>query len=214
MFSSFSNSARLSQYYKPPIASIAVQTGVQQISNSLISFSTVGTSGTATVSGQIGALAYRNGTYNCSSSTIYTNSAYSAGFAFNVGAFTNGNAWASYGTDYNAGAYLNAVSTTVSGTAYTGDYLQIQFPYSFICKSFSSGPHPATNTVFVTQCIIAGSNDGSSWSLLGIINTATYTGLNLSLASNSTSYSYYRFICHTVTTNSTVAILSKVVLMS
>jgi hypothetical protein len=196
MFSSFSNSLSMVKYNRRP---------VQQIPNSLISFSTTtATSGTATVSGQTGSLAYRNGTYNCSASTCYSNGAtWASGSAFNVGAKSLNNAWGS-GSNYRnlTGLYVGSVSTIVSGTAYNGDWLQIQFPYSFLLKSCSWGPHPQTNTAFDTSTVIGGSTDGVTWNLLGTFNSSTYNGNNHTLPSNTVTYQYYRFITITESINS------------
>jgi len=111
------------------------------------------------------------------------------------------NAWTTNGTPYNtstgeytAGTYL----TTVSGTDYGGEYLQIQTPHKiqptlFKLASYTSGGRQPTAGVF------AGSNDGSTWDLLksysGVTSWTQGTYNEITPDTNtSNSYKYFRLI--------------------
>eukprot|EP00798_Chlamydomonas_sp_ICE-L_P023684 gene23684-9224_t len=78
-------------------------------------------------------LTYGNGTYTVSMSTVYANGyeTYRA-FDSNTGTFS------ATGQFYNVttGAYTGTKSTTVSGTVYNGEWIQMQFPTSFTLKGY------------------------------------------------------------------------------
>jgi hypothetical protein len=118
--------------------------------------------GTSIVSGSYIASASSN--YIGNLSTISSN-------AFN---FT-GNIWHSALT-YSSGAYTGAVTTTVSGTSYSGEWLQLQAPNALQLSSFSIYPRQDGNGFALRSpknFVMAGSNNGSTWDLLH-----TATGVN------------------------------------
>lgn len=95
---------------------------------------------------------------------------------------------------YTGGTYF----TTVSGTSYGGEYVQLQLPNAVVIKGFKIY-YPVDNVCGLMRAVLAGSNDGSTWTLIYTLNhgdtrptqqtNATYS------FTNTTSYSYYRFIC-------------------
>jgi hypothetical protein len=112
-----------------------------------------------------------------------------------------GRMWHS-GINYSSGPYTGAVTTTVSGTSYAGDYLQLQTPNPLVLRSFSIYPRQdggLWSTRSPKNFVMAGSNDNSTWYLLH-----TATGVNDWSASekyfvcNGTSvaskYSYFRLV--------------------
>lgn len=105
-------------------------------------------------------------------------------------------AWSLYNS--TTGAYIGGVSTIVSGVSYSGEWLQIQLPrairlfnYTITCRSgYVSSQSPNT-------WVIAGSNDGSTWTLLDTeTNISTWDSLRLVFnVNNSGAYTYFRMIC-------------------
>ena len=116
-----------------------------------------------------------SGSYTASASTVFNNSlADVPSYAFNdsLKNTINDTQWHS-GINYNSGPYTGAVTTTVSGTSYAGDWLQLQTPNPLVLRSFSIYPRQASS-LFSTNSprnfVMAGSNDNSTWYLL---HTAT-----------------------------------------
>jgi hypothetical protein len=122
-------------------------------------------------------------------------------------AFTNNtdaeSIYASAQPVYNttSGVYNGSVTTTVSGTSYAGEWLQIQLPYAIsltdytiICRAnYETTQSPNT-------WVIAGSNDGSSWVLLDIESnisnwSSTLRRQNFKVGNTSNRYLYFRMIC-------------------
>jgi hypothetical protein len=155
----------------------------------------------------------KNGLYIVSSSSIY-NSDFNAFKSFNglitdnawlsaSGSYVNNAASASSGTAYSSGAF----STTISGTAYVGEWLQIQLPSAITLASYDllgrlSDQGKTTPKIWY----IAGSNDGSTWTMIDSQNVSssfwtTYfnskTAKNLTVSSGL-SYSYYRIVVNAI----------------
>ena len=112
-----------------------------------------------------------------------------------------GRMWHS-GINYSSGPYTGAVTTTVSGTSYAGDYLQLQTPNPLVLRSFSIYPRQDGgfwSTRSPKNFVMAGSNDNSTWYLL---HTATgvsdWTASEKYFVCNGTSvaskYSYFRLV--------------------
>lgn len=149
---------------------------------------------TNSVSGQT----YGNGTYIVSASTEYSGT----GVEWAYDAFQSQSLWwTTSGTSYNASSpysYSGAVSTTISGSAYAGEWLQIQLPnpvtvytYTMYTRSYSLTRGPNTFK-------LAGSTDGTTWTLVD-----TQTGISWTASGNTFtcaspgSYSYYRLVVNT-----------------
>ena len=108
---------------------------------------------------------------------------------------------ASYSTV--TGLYTGAVTTVVSGTTYSGEWVQLKLPYAIYLTSYYrlAALLPASRNE--TSHIFAGSNDGTTWTLLNSASQPQYTSstnINLNV---TTAYSYYRLIALSVNTNST-----------
>jgi hypothetical protein len=162
---------------------------------------------------------YGNGLYETSASSFFFDSANPSNskqtlFPYNAFSKTvaDSSHWPAYSWtpstfNYNGGAtpyrtYGGTASTNIiSGgitTAYKGEWLQIKMPTSiavqyYIIQAFS----PRGPSIFV----IAGSNDGSNWSMLDYQdvgsswNTAdTMQSITFSIQNNYISYQYYRFV--------------------
>jgi len=176
-----------------------------------------------------------NGTYYTTSSSALNSTAYSTptdtttsgpheyGFSCFEGCFMNpssggfgGNyyCWISNTTSYSQASpytYNGGIfSTTVSGTAYGGEYVQLQLPNAVSITGFKIY-YPESNVCGLMRAVLAGSNDGSTWTLLYTLNNGTTrpsarTNATFSFT-NTTSYSYYRFICTGVLYESATALI-------
>lgn len=200
------------------VKSIAVfPTGTNVLPKSGVVFSDNG-GATYTETAVVSGLTYGSfsvtGTYTAKCSSSYQNG--QAGSTCGQGFIGPSVGYVSNTSKYNSstGAYVGATSTTISGTNYNGEWLQIQVPFSFILKYFATSPHIASNAIFSKTIILAGSNDGTTWSLLGTINATIYTQMNATLSGNTTAYSYYRFVVTLVATGETTCSFVNTILQS
>jgi hypothetical protein len=112
------------------------------------------------------------------------------------------NWWASAQIYNNTtGAYNGSISTTVSATNYTGEWIQIQMPVSIVLKYYYLYVTSTTLASWPKNFVLAGSNNGTSWALLDYeTNTSPITNNSclFTLANNTQSFSYYRIIVLTI----------------
>ena len=139
---------------------------------------------------------YGNGTYIYSASTQYNTSEF-VGALFN----SSGN-FQSYtsagGVDvYNGstGVFTGSTSTIVSGSTYSGAWVQIQLPYAIYPTSYYRLMSSGRNE---TSHVLAGSNNGTTWTLLNSATEPTYTTSSFINLNVTTSYSYYRLIARAI----------------
>jgi len=165
------------------------------------------TSDTTTLSGQ----SYGNGTYTCSHSYAYIPTVNYAFKIFDRDEGTWSSGWSSVGngvTKYNSstGAYVGSTSTTATNsTTYNGEWLQWQFPVAVkLCEWYIVPRSDFVPDNYVSRMpnryIILGSNNGTSWDLL-IDESRTFsssTPIPIDLYTQSTTYTYFRFIVNTV----------------
>jgi len=137
-------------------------------------------------------LAYGNGTYAVTSSGTYsTNYAY---YSFDQTA----NFWSSPGYT-NMGTYIGTTSTTVDGTSVMGEWIQLALPIAITVRSVviswnNAIFNPVTGP---TSLVIAGSNDGTTWT--GIYSTfpiswPTFTSSNTFSVFSTSTFTYFRVI--------------------
>ena len=102
--------------------------------------------------------------------------------------------------------YPTTRTTVVSGTTYTGEWVQLVMPSSIVVKRYSLTTTSSNNPI---SWVIAGSTDGTTWYLLDYQNFTTIAGFTTHRfdISNSTSYNYYRFIY--IGSNGTYPVLSN-----
>ena len=178
--------------YSDTVPSIDVGTPL-----TLVEYPPVALSSATTTAGPItinvaGAF-YGNGNYVVTASSVYDSTGYGPWKGFNK--TPGAEAWISTGGTYNTTTPYAATSggpTTVSGTSYTGAFLQMQLPDSIILKSYSIRGLTAN----IGKWVIAGSTNGTSWSLVDskewgswVPGTDSYFS-----TSNTSSYAYYRII--------------------
>ena len=152
---------------------------------------------------------YGNGVYITSTSTL--NGGWTPTMLFDKCVTGNSSsAWASSGVYYSSTSYTNGVTTTVSGVSYAGEWIQLQCPLGFILKGYSLQAANTYNTNFpemASSWVIAGSNDGSTWSLIDARSGQSYTAAaqinNYSINNNTNAFKYYRIIIRFINNAST-----------
>jgi hypothetical protein len=170
---------------------------------------------TFTVSGA--TFSHANGTYIFSGSSA-DSTTHRAHRTFNNSA-SESHLWACsgsggtnvYGSTYTQSAYNSSgnyqgggsgryYTTTVSGTGYNDEWLQVKLPYSLVLKSYEIYNRAGYALRVLKTGVLAGSNDGTNWTLLDTPSFPDNTNINKTfpISSNTTSYNYYRLI---VTTN-------------
>ena len=139
---------------------------------------------------------YANGIYTISASSFATGK--ESYYCFNGSLITND--WSPSSASYTggSGAYSGSTySTTVSGTIYNGEWIQIQYDKGFAANSFTITGIAGNNTSCPSNFILVGSIDAKNWILLssqsGIIGYDTIPSKTFSIY-NYTSYNYYRLV--------------------
>jgi hypothetical protein len=107
----------------------------------------------------------------------------------------------------STGIYVGtAVSTTISGSAYYGEWISIQMPFAIILTSYTIYNASSAPTRSPNSFKIAGSNDGTTWTLVDTqtgqtswYNTAT--SLTFKPSTQTTAYSYYRLCVNQTNAN-------------
>ena len=145
-----------------------------------------------------------NSSLNCvaSSSSVFSGAQnYLAWKAFNYTKDSE-SIFASSDNTYNTstGAYTGSVSTTVSGTSYAGEWVQIQLPFAIRALQYIVTCRPGYETTqSPNSWVLVGSTDGSTWTLLdsqsGISNWSSSIQSQTYITKNTSAFSYYRMIC-------------------
>jgi hypothetical protein len=173
----------------------------------------------------VGAFTVPSGQYGTASSSSSFGGSVPAWKAFNKIFIQNAGDFSQYwasGANYTQGVARTSGTVTVANAVnYYGDWLQIQFPSSFVPVSYSIAPqsqHGGTSSVNTPGTwYFFGSIDGSTWTLLdtrsGIANSALLAGsyTTYNLTGVSTTYSYYRIVCNIVSFNTSFSIDEMVI---
>ena len=150
------------------------------------------TSNTTTLSGYN----YGNGLYNTTASIYQSNPPnYNAWNPFDSN--ISSTQWGAPAYNINSGTYPGSTSTTVSGVAQLGEWVQIQLPNTILLASCSLY---SFHIYIPNSLVIAGSNNGSTWTSLYDNTTHTWQNngdntvtRNITINTN-TKYSYFRLI--------------------
>jgi hypothetical protein len=159
-----------------------------------VSLSAAGTANPASLT--LSGAPYGNGSYTYSGSTQYSTG--EGVFAlFNMSGpqtyYTTGGGVDSY--NGSTGVFTGSSSTTVSGTAYTGAWVQLRLPYAIYPTGYTrlmSDGRTENSHVF------AGSNDGTTWTLLNADTDLNYTLFKSNKINITSSYSYFRLIARSI----------------
>ena len=135
---------------------------------------------------------YGNGSYIYSGSTQLSTTEF-VGALFNDSGYyqqyTTGSGVDAYST--STGAFTGSTSTTVSGTPYSGAWVQLRLPSAIYLTGYFRLCVAARNE---TSHVLAGSNNGSTWVLLNADTDPGYTTNRMINLNITTAYSYYRLI--------------------
>jgi hypothetical protein len=141
---------------------------------------------------------YGNGLYIISASSNHGSSGFSPFRAFDKA--WGENCWHSDNTGkYNTstGAYTGSESTTVDGSAYAGEWLQIQLPTLIKLSAYRLQQRQGYNQLAQTWKVV-GSNDGTNWRTLDTRTNVTDIGVQSDgrdfTVNSTTAYSIYRII--------------------
>ncbi|KAJ3008905.1 hypothetical protein HKX48_008271 [Thoreauomyces humboldtii] len=120
---------------------------------------------------------YANGSYTVSLSTA-ANGAYNPWKALATFSI-----WDPYGymsaANYSSGVYSGtSASTLVGGVTYLGDWMQVQLPAAVVVHSYSVRPRSSGNAAGApTKWVLAGSSDGTTWSLIHSVPLTSFAGV-------------------------------------
>ena len=139
---------------------------------------------------------YGNGSYIYSASTQYNTSEF-VGALFNASGNYQSYTSAGGNDSYNGstGVFTGSTSTTVSGTPYGGAWVQIQLPYGIYPTSYYRLMSSTRNE---TSHVLAGSNNGTTWTLLNSATEPAYTTSSFINLNVTASYSYFRLIAREI----------------
>jgi hypothetical protein len=151
-----------------------------------------------------------NGSFIASASSNFTSS---EGYRSFLGIQSGTTAWITSTASYNTtspGTYIgSSVNTTISGTQYNGEWLQIQIPNTLSIRSFIIYPQNTSNFYgrAPSTFVLAGSNDGSTWTGLHITASPIIWTSNNPIAftcnqNNSNSYNYFRLVITAISNGS------------
>lgn len=117
------------------------------------------------------------------------------------------------------GIYTGTETTTVSGVATAGVWVQLQSGSPFLLQNYTHYVEYNFSGRWPVSWRIAGSNDGTTWTLLSSRDNVTTTGYSTTgsgtstqrfytttVTGNTTYYTYYRFIITKVGTSGTTAL--------
>jgi len=147
---------------------------------------------------------YSQGGYTVSVSSDLTG--YDAWEAFDDILGNATNTWISEGGRYSSGTYTGSQSTTVSGTPYVGEWIQLELPFKLnVSHVLIAGQHDALPRSPQSGAI-AGSNDGTTWYLLNAFSSITGWASQVykTFITNTTSaYKYFRVIATSIQSTDT-----------
>jgi len=142
------------------------------------------------------AAPYGNGSYIYSASTQYSTGEFVGALFNNSGnyqSYTSGGGVDAY--NGSTGVFTGSTSTTVSGSAYLGAWVQLQLPYAIYPTGYYRLMSSSRNEI---SHVLAGSNNGTTWTLLNSTTEPAYTTSSFINLNVSASYSYFRLIARAI----------------
>lgn len=173
---------------------LTAATSVRNSSNNQISQCT------ANVSNQTSPYTFMNGTYSFLTSST-TSTAIGGTLVLSFYGDSVPDIFLSPANYNSSGTYTGSVSTNVDGTSITGEWMQIQLPYTLYITTYSINANinggPSWNYLFPKSFYLCGSTDGTNWTRIdnrtGV--TCNSNGLNSFTAPTQTvGYRYFRVI--------------------
>ncbi|KAI8995813.1 hypothetical protein BC832DRAFT_542842 [Gaertneriomyces semiglobifer] len=157
------------------------------------------------------------GQYTTSSSSVYSGT-WTAWKIYNPYVSDNNNTWFSVNDTYSTTApysYIGTASTTVDGSAVSGEWVQLGMQTSIALTSVCiASPTAASSQYFdIKDFVLAASNDNSTWKQVtsGTFNWSSSTTngllreLNIVITTNPPAYKSYRLIAKSIIGGSTGA---------
>ncbi|KAI9004207.1 hypothetical protein BC832DRAFT_540326 [Gaertneriomyces semiglobifer] len=155
------------------------------------------------------------GQYTTSSSSVYSGT-WTAWKIYNPYVSDNNNTWFSANDTYSTnGSYIGTASTTVDGSAVSGEWVQLGMQTSIALTSvYIASPTAASSQYFdIKDFVLAASNDNSTWKQVtsGTFNWSSSTTngllreLNIVITTNPPAYQSYRLIAKSIIGDSTGA---------
>jgi hypothetical protein len=99
---------------------------------------------------------------------------------------------------FNFTGYGPPYETSVSGTTYIGDWIQLEMPHKLVLNYSNIKAGGAATTRFPRQGVFAGSNDGVNWDAIhtfsGLNGGTTETSIVTNSENNTEGYKYIRLI--------------------
>jgi len=152
------------------------------------------------VSNQTSPYTFCNGTYYFLTSST-TSTAVGSNLCLTFYGDSVPDAWLGPPNYNSSGTYTGSVSTTVSGSSITGEWIQIQLPYTLYIATYSVNANtnggPSWNYMFPKSFYLCGSTDGTNWTTIDNRSgqTCNSNGLNSFTAPSQTQgYRYFRLI--------------------
>lgn len=153
------------------------------------------TSNTTTITNR----SFGNGVYTASASSTFSG-VEDAFSAFDEDASSQ---WTvSLYTLYSNGNYVGSQSTTVSNVTIGGEWIQLQLPFPIRLRSYIFKTHDVDSYRMPRSWVIAGSTDGTTWTLLDSRSDQTLTVKNFYtsyVSGVSNTYRYFRMIIRNLT---------------
>jgi len=144
---------------------------------------------------------YGQGTYVASASSEYGAGSNPAWYAFDKASTI----WTSnLGYNTSTGVYTASnVTVDVTGTAYLGEWLQIQKPSSIVLSSYSLSNRTDVASESPNTFYVLGSRDGTSWSLVNSQSNIAWSAAQTKTftVSASQAFTYYRLGVSTINTS-------------
>ena len=158
---------------------------------------------TCVISNQTAPYTFCNGNYYMTSSCLTTQVSGGGDLYLAFNGNGSGNIFLSPYTYNSSGGYTGTVSTTVSGSAITGEWMGIQIPYKLWVTTYNiftnaAGGGGSWNSMFPKNYTLAGSNNGTTWTLIDSktgYSATSSTGINNFTAPTATQgFTYFRLI--------------------
>ena len=143
-----------------------------------------------------GMTGFSQGGYTVTSSSQLSTT-YEAWEAFDDILGSAASTWISSSSLYSSGTYVGSASTTVSGTSYDGEWIQLELPIKVKVSHVLIAPQHDALSRSPQSGAIAGSNDGITWYLLNAFSSVTGWASQVYktfITSTTSAYKYFRVI--------------------